>query len=165
MIMTFFPLFHTVILFSIVDLCRIHNEERQTSENVRNIAGSDKKIMTVQFFGGCFLSYLPTLLSPSDLLFETIPLAAALDWTKDSFCAQITVQGEIMIQLCSFNTGRELFILYLICTAQHWFPKPRNVIRGCYKRTKIKENIGNSSGVLYDVFFFMLQSVKRQIER
>lgn len=30
-------------------------------------------------FLGCFISYLPTLLSPSQLLFETIPLAAALD--------------------------------------------------------------------------------------
>lgn len=73
----FFPLFHIVIHF--LSGYVQNTQERKTSENIRNILGSDKKNYDDAVVFGCFLSYLPTLLFPSDLLFETIPLAASLD--------------------------------------------------------------------------------------
>lgn len=105
--------------FSTMDICKLHNEEKKASENIKPISGSDKTLLWCAFLW-LFPSHLPTLSSSGAAVL--VPLTVAPDWAKDYFCAYRPVQGKIWCSLTGTHSalwtqGRSCS--FVVLCAQH----------------------------------------------
>lgn len=153
-----FPLIKSFYKCPAVTVCRSHNEGKKSMERLWTYL--DVNTNCDDAFMVIILLHPPITSQPSDPLrircFEWfLWLVPRMELRIISVLLKQFRENTGQPQqgwLCSLNTGQELSVSHLIRPAQNRFPKSRDAIRRCHKRTKIETK--NSSRTLYNTLFY-----------